>query len=360
LTTEDAGQVSPDEQLTALLERGHKAASAGEHARARRQFAAVLEIDPAHEEARLELANLVDDPQESLAHLAQVLSLNPGNQRARELLRAVRRKAGNLPPYRNPHLQPVDPSDAAAPEAQQRASETQTRRGLSADWIALGLAALILVLTLGVRFDAPRTVVAALLPTATPTPTPTYTPTPTFTPTPTPTPTYTPTPTFTPTATPTRTPTPTFTPTPTRTPTSTPTHTPTPTPTRRPTSVPADKSESGKWIEIDLSEQKLYAHEGQKTVMSARVSTGTSRYPTVTGRFKIYAKYVKTRMRGPDYDLPNVPWTMYFRGNYGIHGTYWHNNFGRRMSHGCVNMKTAEARRLYQWAPKGTLVVIHR
>jgi lipoprotein-anchoring transpeptidase ErfK/SrfK len=94
--------------------------------------------------------------------------------------------------------------------------------------------------------------------------------------------------------------------------------------------------------------------------MEARVSTGIAKYPTPKGRFKIYAKYRKTRMRGPGYDLPNVPWTMFFRGDYGIHGTYWHNNFGRRMSHGCVNMKTAQARRLYEWAPKGTLVVIHR
>jgi lipoprotein-anchoring transpeptidase ErfK/SrfK len=124
--------------------------------------------------------------------------------------------------------------------------------------------------------------------------------------------------------------------------------------------VPADQSESDKWIEVDLSEQRLYAHEGQTTVMTARISSGLRQYPTVTGRFKIYAKYPATRMRGPGYDLPNVPWTMYFHRDFAIHGTYWHNNFGQPMSHGCVNMKTAEARRLYQWAPKGTLVVVHR
>jgi lipoprotein-anchoring transpeptidase ErfK/SrfK len=124
--------------------------------------------------------------------------------------------------------------------------------------------------------------------------------------------------------------------------------------------VPADKSLAEKWIEVDLSEQRLYAHEGQETVMTATVSTGTSRYPTVTGRFRIYAKYTKTRMQGPGYNLPNVPWTMYFYRGYAIHGTYWHNNFGRPMSHGCVNMKTPEARRLFQWAPRGTLVVVHR
>jgi lipoprotein-anchoring transpeptidase ErfK/SrfK len=243
-----------------------------------------------------------------------------------------------VPPYGVPLLPPLNPSHTPSPRPLLAVAASKPRSSWGAGWIVLGVVGLILVLMLVVWSDAPRTVMAALLPTDTPTPTPTFTPsptpTPTFTPTPTPTPTYTPTPTFTP------------------TPTSTPTPTPTP--------VPADKSQSGKWIEIDLSDQRLYAHEGQKTVMKAVVSTGTRYYPTVTGRFKIYAKYRATRMTGPGYNLPNVPWTMYFYRGYAIHGTYWHNNFGRPMSHGCVNMKTAEAKRLYQWAPKGTLVVVHR
>jgi len=201
---------------------------------------------------------------------------------------------------------------------------------------------LVTILALVFWTDAPGTVVAALLPTAT------------FTPTPTPTPTDTPTPTatFTPTSTP----------TPTDTPTPTATHTPSPTPTYTPTptKVPADQSESEKWIEVDLSDQQLYAHLGQETVFTAVVSTGTWQHPTVTGRFKVYVKYQAVRMRGPDYDLPNVPWTMYFHQGYAIHGTYWHNNFGTPMSHGCVNMKISEARWLYNWTPKGTLVVVHR
>jgi lipoprotein-anchoring transpeptidase ErfK/SrfK len=104
----------------------------------------------------------------------------------------------------------------------------------------------------------------------------------------------------------------------------------------------------------------LYAHEGQTTVLAAVVSTGTRYYPTVTGRFNIYAKYTSTLMTGPGYYLPDVPYTMYFYGGYAIHGTYWHNNFGTPMSHGCVNMKTPEAKWLFNWAPSGTLVVVHR
>jgi lipoprotein-anchoring transpeptidase ErfK/SrfK len=127
-----------------------------------------------------------------------------------------------------------------------------------------------------------------------------------------------------------------------------------------PVSAPAVKEEAGKWIEVDLSRQRLFAHEGEKTVFVGKVSTGLRYTPTVTGRFKIYAKYRATRMTGPGYDLPSVPWTMFYDGDYAIHGAYWHNRFGQRMSHGCINMKVDEAKWLYKWAPKGTLVVIHR
>ena len=59
---------------------------------------------------------------------------------------------------------------------------------------------------------------------------------------------------------------------------------------------------------------------------------------------------------GTYYYLPNVPCTMYFYKGYGLHGTYWHNNFGHPMSHGCVNMKTEEACTLFDWASVGTRV----
>ncbi|NIO43122.1 MAG: L,D-transpeptidase family protein, partial [Burkholderiales bacterium] len=62
---------------------------------------------------------------------------------------------------------------------------------------------------------------------------------------------------------------------------------------------------------------------------------------------------------GFNYVLPNVPYVMYFYKDYAIHGTYWHNNFGTPMSHGCVNMSTADARWLYNWSSYGTLVNVH-
>ncbi|HUT20831.1 MAG TPA: L,D-transpeptidase, partial [Anaerolineae bacterium] len=92
---------------------------------------------------------------------------------------------------------------------------------------------------------------------------------------------------------------------------------------------------------------------------TARASTGTWRTPTVVGTFSVYVKYTSTRMRGPGYDLPNVPYTMYFYRSYGLHGTYWHNNFGTPMSHGCVNLSIPDSRWLFNWAPAGTKVVSH-
>jgi len=118
-------------------------------------------------------------------------------------------------------------------------------------------------------------------------------------------------------------------------------------------------SGSGKWIDVNLSAQSLIAYDGQTAVFNARVSTGIWRYPTVVGTFQVYVKYASTRMVGPGYNLPNVPWTMYFYRGYALHGTYWHNNFGTPMSHGCVNLSIPDAQWLYNWAPVGTRVVTH-
>lgn len=115
--------------------------------------------------------------------------------------------------------------------------------------------------------------------------------------------------------------------------------------------VPPDK----KWIEIDLTHQVLRAHEAERIVYEFPVSTGLwGRTPT--GDFRIWIKLRYTKMSGGSralgtyYYLPNVPYTMYFYKAFGIHGTYWHNNFGHPMSHGCVNMRTPDAEKLFHWA----------
>jgi len=130
-------------------------------------------------------------------------------------------------------------------------------------------------------------------------------------------------------------------------------------PSNPPAPAPAPSGASGKWIDVNLSTQTVTAFEGQRAVFTARASTGTWRTPTVVGTFRTYVKYTSTRMRGPGYDLPNVPYTMYFYRGYGLHGTYWHNNFGTPMSHGCVNLSIPDSRWLFNWAPVGTKVVSH-
>ncbi|GAB4511681.1 MAG: hypothetical protein OHK0046_10080 [Anaerolineae bacterium] len=123
-----------------------------------------------------------------------------------------------------------------------------------------------------------------------------------------------------------------------------------------PQNVPAAPLARGKSIVVSTGDQRIYAYQDGQLVRSHLTSTGRSETPTVLGDYNIYVKYEKTNMRGADYFLPDVPYTMYFYQGYGIHGTYWHNSFGRPMSHGCVNLPTEEAQWFFNWAEVGTLV----
>jgi len=116
-----------------------------------------------------------------------------------------------------------------------------------------------------------------------------------------------------------------------------------------------------RWIEVDLSEQKLKAWEGNDLYLETSVSTGLPWWPTPTGEFRIWIKLRATKMEGGSgeyyYYLPNVPYVMFIENSntpswrgYGLHGTYWHNDFGTQRSHGCVNLPTPVARDLYYWA----------
>ena len=119
------------------------------------------------------------------------------------------------------------------------------------------------------------------------------------------------------------------------------------------------KKSHQRWIEIDLSSQRMIAWEGKRWVDAKIISTGKASTPTPTGVFEIQSKYRSVTMRGQDYEVPNVPYAMFFYGNYAIHGAYWHNSFGTPVSHGCVNLAEDAARWLYNWADYGTPVVIH-
>lgn len=126
----------------------------------------------------------------------------------------------------------------------------------------------------------------------------------------------------------------------------------------------ATRPKGEKWIEIDLSDQRLNMKDGDTTVGSFLISSGKWA-PTPQGQWRIWIKLRYTRMMGGSkalgtyYNLPNVPYTMYYDRGYGIHGAYWHNNFGNPMSHGCINMKPEEAGIVFRWADIGTRVVVH-
>lgn len=116
-----------------------------------------------------------------------------------------------------------------------------------------------------------------------------------------------------------------------------------------------DSSGKEKWIEVALGAQMLRAWEGNQVVDWYPISSGKWGV-TPTGTFDIYWKLRYTRMKGGKkedgdfYDLPNVPDTMYFNQGWGIHGAYWHNNFGNPMSHGCINEPLDKAHWLFEWA----------
>ncbi len=116
------------------------------------------------------------------------------------------------------------------------------------------------------------------------------------------------------------------------------------------------RADGAKWIEVNLSEQKMYAWVGDELKNEFVISSGIRRYPTAQGVFRVWARIPAQTMSGGDreagtyYSLPNVQWVQYFYREYAFHGTYWHNNFGTPMSHGCVNMTIEDAEWLFNWA----------
>lgn len=123
---------------------------------------------------------------------------------------------------------------------------------------------------------------------------------------------------------------------------------------------------NSKRIVVDLSEEKIYAYDGDQLFMEELVSTGLDSSPTEVGIFKIIRKTPSRYMQGPTpgvstqyYDLPGVPWNLYFNTDGSvIHGAYWHNKFGKAWSHGCVNLPPKKAKELYEWADIGMLVLV--
>jgi len=118
-----------------------------------------------------------------------------------------------------------------------------------------------------------------------------------------------------------------------------------------------------KLVVVDLTRQTMSCYEGQTEVHFCRVSTGAKfnaagepveEWATPIGEHPIWRKVISLHMSGGTtgggYDLPGIGWSTLFVGNgVAIHSTFWHNNFGVPMSHGCVNAKPADAQWLFRW-----------
>jgi hypothetical protein len=123
--------------------------------------------------------------------------------------------------------------------------------------------------------------------------------------------------------------------------------------------APISPQVADKRIVVSLGAQALVAYEGERPVFQTRVSTGTSwfgldgsvqDFNTPFGDHRVYSKWIADHMRGDDFDLPGVAWVTYFtESGAAIHSTYWHNDYGRPRSHGCVNTPPAAARWIFRW-----------
>ncbi len=382
------------------IEQARIALRNGDRTQARQLAEKAAQLTPQSEDPWLILA-AVASPQASLDYIRKALAINPESPRARKGMEWAMQRLRETAPVENDdpiarlrqsmNSAPSQPQSSDLPEPKEASKEPDQKERKSKRLLLIPLLVIVLCAVIAIAgFTAiSNPALASILSLGSATqpsaPTvepqvwaqveiakPTYTATlgiPTVTPTwtlpPSPTNTFTPEPTFTPESTATSE----FTATPEMT------ETPgvmeavivedTPTSEYVPTALAAADpsaplvSYGARWIDVNLSQQRVYAYEGDTVVNSFVVSTGTWQTPTVVGTFQIWIKLRSTTMAGPGYYLTNVPYTMYFYKGYGLHGTYWHNNFGTPMSHGCVNLRTSDAEWLYNFASVGTTVNVH-
>lgn len=142
------------------------------------------------------------------------------------------------------------------------------------------------------------------------------------------------------------------------------------------TSFPSVATGDRKWIDVSLRDQVLVAYEGRKPVYVTLVSTGAGGFgdpekttATVQGTFMVYAKHVSATMNGDEdkadsFSLRDVPFVQYFHKGYALHGAYWHDEFGRWRSHGCVNLSGRDSAWLFEWTdppvPKDWHMVLNK
>jgi lipoprotein-anchoring transpeptidase ErfK/SrfK len=330
-----------------VIREAYRALRSGRRTEARRLAEHAAGLRPNSEEPWLVLAALASS-EASIFYIKRALEINPQSSRARKGMHwAIQRLRANPPLAKRPNIHLGKPTR----EALTRTTSLFSGGLIPVLFIALVLSTAFLAWvgkpTISQAFyrNPPEALAQTGLSKATRTPTVTST--------------------FTPTATPTATPT--ETPTPTDTPTEIPSATPTDQPTEPPPQaaipdfpgLPEGVGKQERWVEVNLTNQTASAYEGKNLIQSFVVSTGTWEHPTVTGQYQVYVKYQYADMAGPGYYLPDVPNVMYFYKGYGLHGTYWHSNFGIPMSHGCVNFSIPDSAWLFDFADVGTVVYIH-
>lgn len=120
---------------------------------------------------------------------------------------------------------------------------------------------------------------------------------------------------------------------------------------------PAEVGPNEFWVTVDLYEQNLAAYEGDQMVFATLISSGLNRWPTREGIFQVFDRWERTKMSGAEgrvdyYFIEDVPHTMYFdeKMEIALHGAYWHDRFGFKHSHGCVNMPPYAAEWVFNWS----------
>ncbi len=117
----------------------------------------------------------------------------------------------------------------------------------------------------------------------------------------------------------------------------------------RPVGVATDE----RWLDIDLDKQILVMYQGDAPVFATLISSGKKKWDTPIGVYRLVDKRERARMQADgateQWNVAAVPWTMTFRKNFALHGTYWHDGFGRARSHGCVNLAPADAHRVFEF-----------
>jgi hypothetical protein len=119
-----------------------------------------------------------------------------------------------------------------------------------------------------------------------------------------------------------------------------------------PAAPPADIASDELWIDVELDQQTLAVMLGDTPLFVTMIASGNHKHPTPQGVYRIQSKMATSTMDSqPDdeeaYSVEAVPWAQFFHKRYGLHGTFWHNRFGRRTSHGCVNLSAKDAKLVY-------------